>query len=328
MPDVEGWSACFDCVTLPPLSLLAQLLLLSLVSGLSFSLPFLLTPSDVFSRRSVLALESALSLAGGLLLSSSLLWALASALALSAAASVPASLCLLMFGCGLLTPPAIERSLLVVFGAWVRRRRLAAAEAEAEAALSGSSEQAAVEEEAARHNGHRKGLQKDGAVHNADGGTDGSEASAAAASSSSARSGRGRRSDAPSPLLPPPVRDYRKFGSRPLEEVSDDELNIDLDDIDQLSPPLFPSAPLLGHSQLSASYCSYPTAELDAATFINERRFIARCLFCKESVATRKGLAYHAAGQPHIHSHLAATHSLPPPCCAVLRVSLAPMSAP
>ena len=286
---------CIDCLTVPSLSLLAQLLVLSLVSGVSFSVSFLLSPSDVFSRRSVVVLQSALSLAGGLLLSSSLLWSLSSGIRLAVDSSVPVSACVLLFGFGLLTCPFMERSLLVLLGVWVRRSRLAVAEAEAEAA------QAAIEEEAARHTALRKGAQKEGAVHHTASVSNGSKATAAPPSTapSTSRSKRGRHHDAPSPLLPPPIRDYRKSGSRPLEEVSDEELDIDLNDRDQLSPPLFPSTPLMTHSALSASYYSYPSTELDAVTFINERRFIARCLFCKESVATRKGLAYHAAGQNH-----------------------------
>ena len=300
--NMDGWDQrppCVDCVHLPSLSLLAQLLLLSLVSGLSFSLPFLLTPSDVFSRRSILLLQSALSLCGGLLLSASLLWALHSSLLLSLATepAVPLSVCLLLFGCGLLTPPTIERSLLLVCGAWVRHRRLLTVRAAAEAALA--EEQSAMEE-AARLTAHRSG-QREGkpqAASSAAAGANGARGSVSAAVASSVVGSRGRQTGVPSPL-PPPIRDYRTLRNRPLEYVSDDdgEVDLNLDDVDQLSPALFPSTPLLPHSSLSASYYySYPTGELDAVTFINERRYIARCLFCKDSVTTRKGLAFHAAG--------------------------------
>ena len=319
MASFDGWADW--PLTAPPVSLLAQLLLLSLVSALSFAVPFLVTPSDVFTRRAVLSVECALSLAGGLLLSSSLLWALASSLSLqldpSASVLVRLNVSLLSFGCGLLTPPLVERSLLLTLGVWVRRRRLAAAAAEAEAALE--AEQAAVDE-AARAYAQGRGSyhQSIASAKESNGriaGAASSSRSVAAATTSlpakslaSARSQRGRTADVLSPLLPPPVRDYRSLASAPLDAVSDGELDVDLlDDTDQLSP----AAPLTAHSSLSASYSSYyqqPISELDALTFINERRFIARCLFCKEAVATRKGLAYHAAGRHSCrttqHTHL------------------------
>ena len=303
----------FLSVALPPSIFLTFLLLcLLLLSAISYALPFLLSPSDSFSRRSILLLSSLFTFQAGVLLSSALLLALDESLLLAQAVNHLPSLPLLVFIAGLLSPPSFERLFLLVGGVYVKRKRAREAELEEEAALQRDF-----------------ASPPDGQHSAASNGANGSSSHSSAASTPTSSSTparppvhRGRR-DPPNLLLPAAfeaVKDYRH--KRPLDALSDDEEDFDFDDADQLSPPLFSSAATAASALLSypsssasgsrSSYYSTALPVLDAHSFMSEQRYTSRCVFCKENIATRKAAAYHSAGCPllHLPAFTVASHSL------------------
>ena len=316
---------------LPPSLLLSALLLsLLLLSALCFSLPFVLSPADSFSRRSILLLSCLLTFQAGALLSSSFLLSLDQSLRLADSTDAPPSLPLLLFIVGLLSPPSFERLFLLLGGAYVRRRRAREAELEEEAALQGLSAQA---EDVQQH--HQQQQRTPSAASSTANGASQSGSSSSSSTPARAPASRGRR-DPPNSLVPPPISEYRhptpsepRHSSdyrhkRPLDApLSSDDDDFDFDDADQLSPPLFSSSTatvasaLLSYPSSSASssrssYYSYAVPVLDAHSFITEQRYTSRCLFCKENIATRKAAAYHSAGCPlkHLPAFTVASHSL------------------
>ena len=311
-------SSLSHSIVLPPFTFLLSLVCLFGLSAASFSLPFLLTSNDTFSRRSILLLTTALCCQGGVLLSWAFFGALDGSLALATSVGRSSFLPLLLFVFGLLFPATLERLLLLLGGAVVRRWRAREAELEEE------EEQQRLFTQHQREEVERGGA---GGSGSAGQGTPGSRSAATSSSASPsgasqpASGGRfarvGRRDEAPNPLLPPPVKDYRV--KRSLDELSEEEEEADFDE-DQLSPFLYSASQpsqfssLLSHSSASsrASYHSYGLPVVDATSFIAEQRYVARCVFCKENVATRKAAAYHAAGCPlkHLHAFTVSSHSL------------------
>lgn len=109
------------------------------------------------------------------------------------------------------------------------------------------------------------------------------------------------------PLLPVP--DYRR--SRDLtQDDPDDFVTFDLNDRDQLSPPLGSSRFRQSNNQ-STNQTNYQSLyqpphehiQIDAHSFLETQKYLARCAFCKDKIHTRKGLAYHSAGCELVNAH-------------------------